>query len=113
MAIRKNISLEQALFERQAVICKAFAHPTRIHLLDLLGNGECSMSELRSKLAVSKANLSQHVTVLKAAGVVNTRRNGKHVHCSLTMPQIKQACTLIREVLRGQIRQAQKLQAVS
>jgi len=97
------------IFERQSVICKAFAHPKRLQLLDLIGKGERSVSELQEELGVSKANMSQHLAVLRAAGVVSTRRNGKQVYCALAIPEVKNACHLLREVLRSQLRQQHKL----
>jgi len=97
------------IFQRQAVICKAFAHPKRLQLLDLLGKGERAVSELQAQLEVSKANMSQHLSVLRSAGVVSTRRNGKQVYCSLAIPEVKNACHLLREVLRSQIRRQHKL----
>ncbi len=104
-----NNSAEQQVFERQANICKAFANPTRLHLLDLLGKGDQVVSHLQASLGISKANLSQHLTVLRAAGVIATRRSGKHVVCSLAMPEVKEACRLIRNVLRAQVRHAKIL----
>ncbi len=109
MARKSNDSSEQQVFERQANICKAFANPTRLQLLDLLGKGDQPVSALQQYLQISKANLSQHLTILRAAGVVTTHRNGKHVVCSLAMPEIKLACQLIRNVLRVQVRQAKTL----
>lgn len=97
------------IFQRQAVICKAFAHPKRLQLLDMLGRGERAVSELQEQLAVSKANMSQHLSVLRSAGVVTTRRNGKQVYCALAIPEVKNACHLLREVLRSQIRRQHKL----
>jgi DNA-binding transcriptional ArsR family regulator len=88
------------IYERQAQVCKAFANPTRIHILELLGRKERSVSELQGALGVSKANLSQHMAILRSAGTVVTRRKGKHVYCALAYPEVKQACLLIREVLR-------------
>jgi DNA-binding transcriptional ArsR family regulator len=105
---RKN-GMEQEIFERQAAICKAFANATRIHMLDLLGKRECGASELQQELGISKANLSQHLSILRSAGVVVTRRNGKQILCSLAIPEVKQACQLIRNVLRAQIRDTRKL----
>ncbi len=102
-------STELQVFERQANICKAFANPTRLHLLDLLGKGDQVVSHLQTSLGISKANLSQHLTILRAAGVIATRRDGKHVVCSLAMPEVKQACHLIRNVLRAQVRHAKTL----
>ena len=97
------------IFQRQAVICKAFAHPKRLQLLDLLGKGERPVGELQEKLGVSKANMSQHLSVLRSAGVVHTRRNGKQVYCALAIPEVKSACHLLREVLRSQLRRQHKL----
>ena len=69
-----------------------------------------SVSELHQTLDISEANLSQHLAVLKAAGVVTTHRTGKQVHCHLALPEVKQACALIRNVLRAQIRNGQRLE---
>jgi len=100
---------DKLVYERQSAICKAFAHPSRIHLLDLLGNGERASSELQEELNISKANLSQHLTLLKSAGIIVTRRDGKQIFCSLAMPQVKHACGIIRDVLRAQIKASAKL----
>lgn len=97
------------IFERQSRICKAFAHPKRLQLLDLIGNGELPVAEIQKQLRVSKANMSQHLSVLRSAGVVTTRRNGKQVYCALAIPEVKSACHLLREVLRSQLRQQHKL----
>jgi len=98
---RKNTDDE--IFERQAQICKAFAHPGRLRILDLLGKGERGVSELQKQLGCSKTSLSQQISILKSAGVLSTRRNGKQIYCSLAMPEVKEACQLIRGVLRAQI----------
>jgi len=109
MAHKNGKSIDEQIFERQANICKAFANSTRLHLLDMLGKGECAVAELQAELGISKANLSQHLAILRSSGAVVTRRNGKQVLCSLAMPEIKQACLLIRNVLRAQVRQTRKL----
>lgn len=112
MKQRKSHSdVESEVFERQARICKAFANATRIHILDLLGRGEQRVSDLQEELEISKTNLSQHLAVLKAAGVVVTARNGKQVICSLALPEVKDACQLIRKVLLRQIRESRRLAA--
>lgn len=105
----RNNGIENEIFERQAMICKAFEHPTRLHLLDLLGKGERGVGTLQDKLGVPKANISQHLAILKSAGVVITRRSGKQVYAALAIPQVKQACRLIHQVLRTQIRRQRLL----
>jgi len=97
------------LYEKQAAVCRAFAHPTRIHMLDLLGARERSVSELRKELGISKANLSHHMSLLRSVGAVVTRREGRQLYCALSMPAVKQACAMIREILREQFREAHLL----
>lgn len=105
----KNRDLDYEVFERQAMICKAFANPIRLRLLDILAAGEHGVSDLQKELGISKANLSQHLAVLKSAGVVVMERRGKLGFCSLAMPEVKQACAMIRDVLRGHVREARRL----
>lgn len=100
---------EEQIFEMQVRICKAFANATRLRMLDLLAKREYSVSDLQSMLGIPLPNVSQHLSILKAAGVVSTRRDGKQIHCSLTLPEVKEACHLIRNVLRAQLRNGRKL----
>jgi len=105
----KQSEVENEILERQVLICKSFANSTRLHILDLLGKRDWSAADIQRELGISKANLSQHVTVLRSAGVIVRRREGKQVYFSLAMPEVKQACQLIQHVLRAQIRNGQRL----
>ncbi len=104
-ALRKA-SHERELYERQANLYKAFANPTRLHLLDLLGRGEAGSSDLQERLGVSKANLSQHLALLRSAGIVNTRREGKRLLAGLAFPEIADASRHMRAILKRQDRRA-------
>lgn len=106
---KKRGEVDERVYELQVRICKAFANSTRLRMLDLLAKRECAVSDLQRELGITTANASQHLAVLKAAGVVTTRREGKQIFCSLTMPEVKHACGLIREVLRAQIRNGREL----
>jgi len=108
---KRAIKRDPEIFERQARICKAFAHPGRLQILDLLGEGELGVSELQEVLGISKTSISQHMAVLKAVGVLTTRREGKQIFCSLAMPEVKEACRLIRKVLQAQIAASHRLVA--
>jgi len=107
--VRRLSTIDLEVFDRQAAICRAFAHPRRLQVLDMLGRGEQKTSTLQQALGISKANFSQHLAILKAAGAVTARRNGRSVYCALALPEVKQACHLIRKVLRGQIRRQHKI----
>lgn len=109
MAKRSKADLDEQVYEMQASLCKAFANPARLHMLDLLAKNERTVSELQEALGITAANASQHLSILKAAGVVSTRRNGKQTICSLSMPQVKTACEMIRDVLRARVQSGRDL----
>jgi DNA-binding transcriptional ArsR family regulator len=100
---------DQALYDRQVRICKALANPTRLRILDLLAKRPHTVSGLQKELGIPLANVSVQLSTLRAAGVVSTQKKGKEVHCFLAMPEVRQACHFIREVLKAQVRNAQKL----
>jgi DNA-binding transcriptional ArsR family regulator len=106
---RKQSDVKNEILERQVLICKSFANSTRLHILDLLGKRDWSAAKIQEELGISKANLSQHAMVLRSAGIIVRRREGKQVYFSLAMPEVKKACQLIQHVLRAQIRNGQRL----
>ena len=99
---RKKARIDFRIYERQAQICKAFANPVRLIILDLVSNGEVKSADLQETLGITKANLSQHLAVLRTAGIIVLRREGKQVFCSLAMPEVKQACETVHKVLQSQ-----------
>lgn len=106
---RGKANTDQLVYERQSQICKAFAHPVRLQILDLLAKRQRYVSELLEELGISKPNLSQHIAVLRNSGVITARRDGKQLCCTLAMPEVKTACELIRNVLRKQVDEERKL----
>ncbi len=100
---------DKVVYERQANICKAFANPVRLQILDMVANGGCPAGEIQRKLGISKANLSQHISILRSAGIVSTRRDGQMMICSLAIPEVKEACQLVRKVLVAQLEDARKI----
>jgi ArsR family transcriptional regulator len=100
---------DQAIYERQVRICKALANATRMHILDLLGKRPYTVSGLQKELGVPLANVSVQLAILRSAGVVATQKKGKEVHCFLALPEVREACHFIRQVLKAQVRNAQKL----
>jgi DNA-binding transcriptional ArsR family regulator len=66
-------------------------------------------ADLQAGLGISKANLSQHLGILKSAGVVATRREGKQLYCGLSMPEAKPAMTLLRAMVKIQARGSRRV----
>jgi DNA-binding transcriptional ArsR family regulator len=59
---------------------RALAEPSRIRLLDELREGERSVNELAAHLGTGQQNVSKHLAVLAAAGVLARRKDGNHVY---------------------------------
>jgi len=75
-----------ALREFKAGIFKVLAHPTRIHVIEVLRDGELSVGEILKHVKVEPANLSQHLSVLRQNHLVVTRKEANLVLYSLRDP---------------------------
>lgn len=92
--------MDRKLYEMQAQLCKTLSNPKRLEILDILKNeGEITVNGLAEQLEIPKANTSQHLAVLRQAGVVHTRRDGINVYYSLRSERISEACALTRQIL--------------
>lgn len=97
------------LFALHSEICKTLGNPKRLEILNALQGGEVSVGELVRKLRFPKANVSQHLAMLRSRGVVSARRDGLNVYYRVTNPKIIRACNLMREVLAERLQQAVRL----
>ena len=87
------------IFLLHANICKTLANPRRLEILNALRNDELTATQLTQNIHISKANLSQHMSILIQKGVVLSRREGINVFYKLSDERITKACDLMREVL--------------
>jgi ArsR family transcriptional regulator len=72
------------------VYFQALANPTRLRILEHLAEvGEMSVNELARFLRMSQPRVSWHLTMLRRGGVVKQRKDGRQVHCSLDMDEIR------------------------
>jgi DNA-binding transcriptional ArsR family regulator len=99
----------ETVYRLRAGICRALGHPVRLAVLDLLTEGEKSNADLLAALGVSKVNLSQHLAVMRNAGLVESRYQGREVVHRLTFEEIKIACRSISEVLVQRLEQDSRL----
>jgi len=101
----------KTIFEMQAEVCKTIANPKRLEIIHCLKEGEKTVSELVEILGVPKANVSQHLAVMRTKGVLVNRRDGVNIYYSISNPKVVQACTLMKDVLTEQMRERSKLLA--
>lgn len=101
--------MDKRLFELHAEVCKALANPKRLEILYILRGGEHSVEELVKILDLPKANVSQHLALLRQRQAVVARREGLHIYYRLANPKIAQACDLMREVLMEYLEENRKI----
>jgi ArsR family transcriptional regulator len=86
--------------QRAASIGRALADPKRLCVLESLADGELSVSELSARAACQVPNMSQHLAVLRSAGLVSSRRDGSTVYYRLADPTVLEAYRLIQRLAR-------------
>ncbi len=97
---RDESPAREADYQRTAVVGRALADPKRLCVLESLAAGEVSVSELSSRVGCQVPNMSQHLAVLRAAGLVTTRREGSTVYYRLADPRVLEAFQLLQSIAR-------------
>lgn len=93
------------LYELHAEVCKTLANPKRIEIISLLRSGEKPVATLLEETGLLKANLSQHLSVMRQRGIVKARKEGLAVYYRIANLKIVKACDLMREVLFEQMKE--------
>jgi ArsR family transcriptional regulator len=81
MSTSKNL-----LYEKQAEIAKAIAHPLRIAVIDFLKDGERCVCDIAEHVGSERSNVSRHLAVMVNAGVLSCRKEGLKVFYWLRTP---------------------------
>lgn len=105
MSVQHNLEL----YKLKAEICKTFADPKRLAIINELRGGEKLVRDLAQTLQVPHAVASRHLALLRNRGVVKARREGTNVYYSLTDPKIVEACDLIHQVLLNNLAKNREL----
>ena len=85
---------------RSAAVARALGDPKRLCVLESLAGGEVSVGDLATKVSCQVPNMSQHLAVLRSAGLVTTRRDGNTVYYRLADPKVLEACQLLTSIAR-------------
>ena len=109
MGVKVDQRMEERIFEMHAEVCKSMANPTRLRIMSLLRGGEKSVKELKKQLELPKANLSQHLGILRQSGIISSRRAGLNIYYKVTNPKMIKACDILREVLFELMQESEKL----
>ena len=99
------------LFERQAEIAKAVAHPLRMAVIDFLKDGEKCVCDIARHIGSERSNVSRHLAVMVRAGVLGCRKDGLKVFYSLKTPCVAEFLSCVVRVLKQQARENKRLLA--
>jgi DNA-binding transcriptional ArsR family regulator len=97
----------------QADVLRTLASPRRLEILHRLAAGPCEVGRLAEDLGLSQPNVSQHLAVLRGAGLVDADRDGREVRYRLTDPDVMVACAIMRRVLERRLRRLASLSATT
>jgi ArsR family transcriptional regulator len=87
----------------QAEVLKVLASPRRLEILHRLAEEPMEVGRLASELGLSQPNVSQHLAVLRTAGLVDATRDGRETRYRLADPDVIVACQVMRGVLERRL----------
>jgi ArsR family transcriptional regulator len=90
-------------YRLHADICKVLTDPKRLLLLAALRDGDRTVGDLAASIGASLPNASQHLAVLRSAGLVDGRREGAAVRYRLAEPAILDACDIVDGIVERRL----------
>ena len=87
------------VYKIQAEVLKTLSNPRRLEMLHLLADGPREVGRLAEEMGISQPNVSQHLALMRAVGLVDAERDGREVRYRLADPDIIAACETMRGVL--------------
>jgi len=100
--MNKSAEMDDKAYQLQATLLQALAHPTRLRILNLLRQASICVCEMEDMLAIRQATISQHLAILRAAGLVEARREGVRMAYQVTDPRVYQVLDILAQVIHDQ-----------
>jgi len=105
MNVAAHREFKDRLFEQFARVGKALASPRRLEIVDLLAQGERTVEEIARETSMSVASASQHLQALKAARMVEVRREGLYAHYRLADEEVFRTWQAVRGLAESRLSQ--------
>ncbi len=104
-----GMDFKNRLFEYFAIVARALSSPKRLEIIDVLCHGERTVETLAKEVAITLANASRHLQILKASHLVEARREGTFIYYRLADDCIKDFWFSLRELGRRRIAEIEQL----
>ncbi|MHC5139276.1 MAG: ArsR/SmtB family transcription factor [Planctomycetota bacterium] len=101
--------MKMQLYEKQAEIAKAMAHPVRVGVLEYVKDGEQCVCDIAEAVGTERSNLSKHLSMMVAAGVLISRKEGLKVFYRIKTPCVIRFLDCLKDCLKEQITEQQQL----
>lgn len=96
---QQNVELDYAELRKAVLVLRAVNHKLRQRIIDLLEeNGQMTVTDIYVKLRLEQSVASQHLAILRRAGVVVTNRQGKFIYYSLDKERLAQISSLVEDL---------------
>jgi rhodanese-related sulfurtransferase len=109
MTIMADRASKEALFDEFARVAKALSSGRRAEIVDLLANGERSVESIAHEIESSVANASQHLQVLRRAGLVSSRRQGTSIFYRVASPDVVKLWRGLQDVAKDRVAEVDRL----
>lgn len=86
------------VYAKNAQIYKIMANEKRLEILNILKIAHYPVQKLADIIGISKANISQHLAILRSYGLVRTERKGKQILYFISDPRIVETCSVLKEL---------------
>ncbi|WP_456420255.1 ArsR/SmtB family transcription factor [Thermovibrio sp.] len=83
-----------------AEIFKALGHPTRVRIIEYLSEGEKCVKDIWQELEIPQPTVSQHINILKEAGIISFRKEGVKTCYRIEMPIVVKIMKLLKEEVK-------------
>jgi DNA-binding transcriptional ArsR family regulator len=101
--------VNRPIFQIKAELFKNLAHPARIRVLEILRDGERSVTDMIPLVGLEQSHLSKQLAVLRQGGIVRTRREGNTVYYSVADPRIFHLLETAKEIVATALAESRDL----
>ena len=98
--MKTKVRFDNEKLQYSSILMKALAHPLRLKILEFIDTqGVINVNKIYNTLKIEQSVTSQHLRLLKMAGVVSVRKEGKFMHYSINYPVLERAESAVNNYL--------------
>ncbi len=97
---KAEVSVNNERLQVSAEVLRAIAHPLRMKILEFIDrNSEINVNKIYNTLGLEQSITSQHLRILRLAGLVDTERDGKYIHYSISYDKVGNTVDAVQRFL--------------